>query len=49
MFAKKVQDIEELKNRVRGVIGSITPAMLRNTWYEVEFKLQTLRANLGEH
>ncbi|KAG8253726.1 hypothetical protein J6590_029299 [Homalodisca vitripennis] len=49
LFAKKVQDIEELKNRVREVIGSITPAMLRNTWCEVEFRLQTLRANLGEH
>lgn len=49
VFAKKVQDIEELKNRVREVIGSITPAMLRKTWCEVEFRLQTLRANLGEH
>lgn len=45
MFVKKVQDVEE---RVREVIGSITPAMLRNKWRKrlnAEFKPQTLRAN----
>lgn len=38
MFAKTLQDIEELEIRLRAVIGSITPAMLRNTWRDAEFR-----------
>lgn len=49
VFAKNVLDIEELKRRVREVFGSITSAMLRITWRETEFRLQTLQETHGEH
>lgn len=48
-YENKVQTIEELKRRrIKEVIGSIIPVMLRKTWCEVEFRLQTLPANHEE-
>lgn len=39
MFAKKVQDIEELKRGPRKGVGSTNLAMLKNTWREIESRL----------
>lgn len=49
MFAKKVQDIEELKRRVQDITGSIVLEMLRKKGVKVEFRLQTLRTKHREH
>lgn len=48
-YEKKFQTIKGLKRRrIQEVIGSIIPVMLRKTWCEVEFRLQTLPANHEE-
>ncbi|GBN47039.1 hypothetical protein AVEN_123266-1 [Araneus ventricosus] len=45
-----VQDpLDELKRRIVTVIQNVTPQMLKNTWREIEFRLDVLRATKGTH
>jgi hypothetical protein len=42
-----VISLDELKLRIVSVIETVTPQMLENTWREIEYSLDTLRAKKG--
>jgi hypothetical protein len=39
-----VTSIDELKLRIVAMIETVTPQMLENTWREIEYRLDILRA-----
>ncbi|GBN06584.1 hypothetical protein AVEN_71140-1 [Araneus ventricosus] len=41
--------LDELKRRIVTAIQNVTPQMLDNTWREIEFRLDVLRATKGSH
>lgn len=49
VYATRVNDRVELKRRIRDVINSVTEDMLRNTWREMEYRFDILRATQGAH
>ena len=49
VYSTKVTNIADLKARIIDAIGSITPAMLLNTWQEIEYRLDIIRVTKGAH
>jgi hypothetical protein len=49
VYAKKVNDITELKHRIEETLASITQDMLLNVWNEIIYRLDVLRATNGVH
>lgn len=49
VYATPVKDLQDLKQRIRIVINSVTEQMLRNTWREIDYRLDILRATRGAH
>jgi hypothetical protein len=49
LFTRPVTSLDELKLRIVAVIETVTPQMLENTWREIEYRLDILRAMKGEH
>lgn len=49
VYATKVDNLDDLKQRIRASIATITPEMLQATWREIEYRLDTLRATGGAH
>jgi hypothetical protein len=44
-----VTSLDELKLRIVAAIETVTPQMLENTWREIEYRLDILRATKGAH
>ncbi|GBO35552.1 hypothetical protein AVEN_41644-1, partial [Araneus ventricosus] len=48
-YKTPVPSLDELKRRIVTAIQNATPEMLENTWREIEFRLDVLRATKGSH
>ncbi|KAJ4439459.1 hypothetical protein ANN_07583 [Periplaneta americana] len=44
-----VADLEDLRRRIVAACATVTPEMLRNTWQELEYRLDICRATRGAH
>ena len=44
-----VRDVETLQSRVIEVLATVNEEMLENTWHEIEYRLDILRARNGAH
>ena len=49
MFWTPVPDITDLKARITEGFATITEDMLENTWREIDYRLDVLRATKGAH
>ena len=49
VFSTPVPDIANLKARITDAFATITEDMLENTWKEIEYRLDVLRAKNGAH
>lgn len=49
VYQTPVPSLDELKRRIVTAIQNVTPQMLENTWREIEFRLDVLRATRGSH
>ena len=49
MFSTPVPDITNLKARITDAFAIITEHMLENTWREIDYRLDVLRATKGTH
>ena len=49
MFSTPVPDITNLKARIADASATITEEMLENTWREIDYRLDVLRATKGAH
>ena len=49
MFLKPVPDITNLKERITDAFATVTEDMLENTWKEIDYRLDVLRATKGSH
>ena len=49
MFSTPVPDITNFKARITDAFATITEDMLENTWREIDYRLDILRATKGEH
>jgi hypothetical protein len=49
VFSTPVPDITNLKERKTDAFGTITEDMLENTWREIDYRLDVLRATKGAH
>jgi len=49
VFSTSVPDITNLKARITGAFATITEDMLENTWREIDYRLDVLRATKGAH
>ena len=45
----EVRDMTDLKQRISNAIATIDEAMLQQTWQEIEYRLDVLRATNGAH
>ena len=49
MFSTPVPDITNLKARIADAFATITEDVLENTWTEIDYRLDVLRAAKGAH
>ena len=49
MFSIPVPDITNLKARITDAFATIIEDMLENTWREIDYRLDVLRATKGAH
>jgi hypothetical protein len=49
VYATPIRDVAELRRKITDVIRTITSDMLNNTWAEIEYPLDILRATDGAH
>ena len=49
VFSTPVPDIINLKARIIDAFATITEDMFENTWREIDYRLDVLRATKGEH
>jgi len=49
VFSTPVPDITNLKARITDAFAAITEDMLENTWREIDYRLDVLRATKGAH
>ena len=49
VFSTPVPDITDLKARITDTFATITEDMLENTWREIDYRLDVLRATKGAH
>jgi len=49
VFSTPVPDITNLKARITDAFATITEDMLENTWREIDYRLDVLRATKGAH
>ena len=49
VFSTPVPDITNLKARITDAFATITKDMLENTWREIDYRLDVLRATKGTH
>jgi len=49
VFSTPVPDITNLKARITDAFATITEDLLENTWREIDYRLDVLRATKGAH
>ena len=49
VFSAPVPDITDLKTRITDAFATVTEDMLENTWREIDYRLDVLRATKGAH
>ncbi|GBN80779.1 hypothetical protein AVEN_256342-1 [Araneus ventricosus] len=49
VFATPIVDVEELKARIQAAVCTVTEDVLKNTWWELEYCLDILRATKGAY
>ena len=49
VYKTPVNDLEELKEKIRQAVASVTPDMIEATWRELHSGLVFLRGNNGDH
>jgi len=49
VFSTSFPDIKNLKARITDGFATITEDMLENTWREIDYRLDVLRATKGAH
>jgi len=49
VFSTPVLDVKNLKTRITEAFATITEDMLENTWREIGYRLDVLRATKGAH
>ena len=49
MFSAPVPGITNLKTRITDAFATVTEDMLENTWREIDYRLDVLRATKGAH
>jgi len=49
VFSKPVPDITNLKARITDAFATITEEILENTWREIDYRLDVLRATKVAH
>jgi len=49
VFSTPVPDITNFKARITDDFAAITEDMLENTWREIDYRLDVLRATKGAH
>ena len=49
VYSTPVADVETLKERITAALATVTTDILENTWREIEFRLDVLRATKGAH
>ena len=49
VYRTPVRDVETLQSRIIEVLAIVNEEMLENTWREIEYRLDTLRATNGAH
>jgi len=49
VFSTPVPDITNLKARITGAFATLTLDMLENTWREIDYRVDVLRATKGAH
>jgi len=49
VFSTPVPDITNLKARITDAFATVTEDMLENTWREIDYRLDALRATKGAH
>jgi hypothetical protein len=49
VYKTPVTSLDELKLRIVAAVETVTPQMLENTWREIEYRLDILRATKGTH
>jgi len=49
VFSTPVPDITNLKAKITDAFATITEDMLENTWREIDYRLDVLRATKGAH
>ena len=49
VYRMPVRDVETLQSRIIEVLGTVNEEMLENTWREIEYRLDILRATNGAH
>ena len=49
VYQTPVQGLDNLRLRIIDACASVTPQMLQNTWREIEYRLDILRATKGAH
>jgi hypothetical protein len=47
VYKTPVTSLDELKLRIAAAIETVTPQILENTWREIEYLLDILRAKTG--
>jgi hypothetical protein len=49
VYSTPIRDVTELRRKITNIIRTITSDMLNNTWAEIEYRLDILRATNGAH
>ena len=49
VYRTPVRDVETLQSRIIEVLATVNDEMLENTWREIEYRLDILRATNGAH
>ena len=49
VYRTPVRDVETLRSRIIEVLATVNEEMLKNTWREIEYRLDILRATNGAH
>ena len=49
VYQVKINDLQQLRGRIRDAVATVTPNMLQNTWTEVEYGLDICHATKDAH
>jgi hypothetical protein len=49
VYQVRNNDLQNLKDRIREAVATVTPNILQATWNEVEYRLDIFRVTKGSH